>query len=277
MSPGHDSFVDASDSTSATVEFPDVVASFEALGFVRIGRLGRAVPGEIWRAAALYPRNRRDEFCAHLSVPPVVLRSPDATAFVTVSWWWGMPEVRLRTALLDGSVVETLRQWDQMPVPPRAHGRLYRRGDLRQEQLMLNAPEGGREVDLAQGDADQLWRSHRDRVESVAARRAATPVSHLTMGEAVALSNRLARHQRACVSAQKRRGLLVLGGIALIAAAALVGVFTFPFTGLLVLLGLEVAAVAVLLGFRRRIHAASLGRRYRSAGRPPLEPESTRP
>ncbi|RNM12415.1 hypothetical protein [Nocardioides pocheonensis] len=272
MTPGHDAFVDASDSASATVEFPDVVASFEALGFVRLGRLGRPVPGEIWRAAALYPRSRRDEFCAHLSVPPVVLRSPDATALVTVSWWWGMPEVRLRTALHDGSVVETLRQWDHTPVPPRAHGRLYRRGDLRQEQLMLNAPEGGREVDLAQGDADQLWRSHRDRVDAVAARRATSLVSHRTMGEAVVLSNRLARHQRACVSAQKRRGLLVLGSIALVAAAALVGVFTLPFTGLLVLLVLEVAVIAVLLGFRRRIYAGSLSRRYRTAGRPALEP-----
>jgi len=272
MRAGRPTFVDASESATATVEFPDVVAAFEELGFTRIGRLGRAAAGEVWRWAATYPRSHRDEFSAHLTVPPVVLRAPDGTAFVSVGWWWDMPDVRLRTALSDGAVVETLRRWDRAPVPPRAHTRIYRRGDLVQEQLLFNNPEGGRDVAVAEGSPAELWRAHRDHVATVSSARASGPLAHDTMVEAVALANRLARHQHACQAAQKRLGILVLLAIAVGAAAVLVGIFSLPTEGLLVLLVLELTALALVLAFGRRVFAASLRRRYRVPGRPPLAP-----
>src|SRR3954452_23210037 len=160
MTSRRETFTASPESTTAAVEHPDVVAGFEQLGFSRLGRLSRVAQDEVWRWAATYPRERRDELIAHLSLPPVVLGAPDGSAFITVGWWWGMPDVRLRTALSDGSVVETVRQWDQVPVPPRAHGRIYRLGDLQQEQLLLNTPAGGRSVALAQGAPADLWREH---------------------------------------------------------------------------------------------------------------------
>jgi hypothetical protein len=271
MRAGRDTFVDGSDSAPPTVEFPEVVDAFESVGFTRLGRLGRAASGEVWRWAATYPRDRRDEFAAHLTVPPVVLRAPDGSAFAGVGWWWGMPNVQLRTTLDDGSVVETLRRWDRAPVPPRAHGRIYRSGDLQQEQLLLHNPVGGRDVALADGPPADLWAAHQEHVARVADHRRATPVAHSSMAEAVALANRLARHQRACQQAQKRFGQIVLLAIVLVAVAVVVAITSLSPIGLLLLLVAELAAIGLVLALRRRIYAWSLRRRYRPSGRPALE------
>ena len=49
-----------------------------------------------------------------------MLAAPDASAFVGVDWFYGMPSVRLRSLLADGRLVETQRAWDRMPSQPLA-------------------------------------------------------------------------------------------------------------------------------------------------------------
>ena len=278
MSNQGDEFVDATSSDARPTPFPEVVAGFEALGFGVVGRIGRRRPEDLWREAAAYPKERRLEYCEQRAVPSVVLASPDGSAFVVVAWWWGMPDVRIRTALDDGSVVETLRAWDRDPVWPSGRRAIHRHGDLREEQLMFNVPDGGRVVTLAGGTATDLWEAHRRSVLRVSDERTGRPVAHSDVDSAVDLSNRLARHQVACRRNVIRRSLLwpVLAAALVVVVAAWTSppMVTFGLLlGTLAVLGLEIA-------FMKQLRGWALRRRYAPARRPPLEgvrPSGRRP
>jgi len=269
-----ETFVGEGGENADRIEFPDVVAAFEALGFVRVGRIGQADRGRLWREAAAYPKAVRTDYVTHRAVPAVVLAAADQSAFVVVSWWWDMPDVRIRTAMTDGSVLETLRTWERAPVPMRGYGRLYRDGDLHQEQLMTNAPEGGRKVSLAEGSPADLWSQHRERISQLRRDTGAQPVVHADVSAAAALSNRLAQHQVACHRAQVSRGRWILAAILGFGAAFIVAALVLPPTVDLLLLILVIIALVAVIGLRGRIRAGSFRRRYDAGRRPPLAPGS---
>jgi hypothetical protein len=271
MSRAQDIFVAAGEDLAQQIEFPEIVMAFEELGFVRVGRLRRSDPGGLWREAAVYPRPVRTDYVSHRAVPSVVLAAPDRSAFVTVTWWWGMPDVRIRTALTDGAVVETVRAWDRSPVPPRGHRRIYRDGDLRQEQLLANAPAGGRRMALASGEAPDLWTAHRRSVSEASVDTGADAALHEDMAGALALSNRLARHHVACHRAQVRRGLRILATLMLFGLAVILASVVLPPAATLLLLVMILLAIVLVIGFRRRIRALGFGWRYDAGRRPALE------
>lgn len=270
MSQPQDVFADAGDEVAEPIEFPEVVAAFEELGFVRLGRLRRSNPGSLWREAAAYPKAVRTDYVTHRAAPSVVLAAPDHSAFVTVTWWWGMPDVRLRTLLSDGSVVETVRAWDHVPVVPRGYGRVYRDGDLRQEQLLTHAPAGGRRMALAEGSSADLWSAHRQHVSATTTEPGTVAMDHDSMRDALVLSNRLARHHVACHRAQVRHGLSVLAAVLVPGVAAIAAALLLPPLADLVFLVVVVVALVLVIAFRRRIRAWSLRRRYDTRSRPAL-------
>lgn len=256
-------FQDVSADAPKDVHFPDVVQGFEALGHVRLGRLRRVVrPGGRDRVARAYPEEHRPVLLARSDVPPVVLAAPDASAFAMVDWWWGMPEVRLRTALTTGHVVETRRAWDWAPVWPRALAPAARHlcpaGEQRRSQAR------GRGVRLAAGDPAALWQAHLDHVEHYRRVHGGAPVPHRDLEQAAALSRRLAVHDLRTETRRAQLNLaLVLTWVALV---SLLLVLTAAAGGGVLLLVPAVVIGVMVLALRRL--TARL--RYWAVVRPPF-------
>jgi len=191
LTPG---FRDATADAPQQIHFPEVVGGFEALGFRRIGRLERVYPGGVEAAAGVFAEEHRESFREQKSVPMVVLASENSDAFVLVDWWWGMPDVRIRTPMLDGSVVETRRAWDRPPVVARAAERGASRWHMAEEQVISSAPAGGRSIALATGTPSDLWARHGERVAAWGHERGTRPAPCTDVRQAVELSHRLAVH-----------------------------------------------------------------------------------
>lgn len=186
-------FRDASLDAPTPMHFPDVVAAFEELGFRRIGRLERVYP-DVECAAAAYAVEHRALFRQNTSFPMVVLAAADDSAFVLVDSWWNEPEVRIRTPMTDGSVVETRRAWGDAPVLPVPLQRIRHKLDLAQEQILSSAPAGGRPVAAVGGTPVDIWAAHRQQIEFWVQARGTQPIACRNVEEAVALSQRLAAH-----------------------------------------------------------------------------------
>lgn len=216
-------FRDVTAEAPPLVHFPGYVREFEENGFVALGRMPRVItPGGHGRATRAYARRHRATFLAMTAVPPVVLAVPDQSAFVLVDWWWGMPEVRLRTLLSTGVVVETRRAWDAAPVWRRDVQRGPRHLVLAEEQRLADAP--GRSVDVVVGEPTVLWQVHRARVASYVQLYGGQPVVHQHMDQALALSRRLAAHD---LQVERRRAAVTLGvavAYIVVLVLALVGV-----------------------------------------------------
>jgi len=251
LTPG---FRDATADAPPRIHFPEVVEGFEALGFRRIGRLERVYPGGVEAAAGVFAEEHRETFHEQKSVPMVVLASENGDAFVLVDWWWGMPDVRIRTPMLDGSVVETRRAWDRPPLVAKAAQRGASRLDLSREQVISSAPTGGRTIALATGSPADLWARHADRVTTWARDRNTQPAPCLDLEQAIELSRRLSVHdvrvvQRIC---RIQRSALWL----LFAPPLLVLLWTWfgdplPWTGVaVILLGLVLWVMVAAIGCR---------------------------
>lgn len=252
LTPG---FRDATADAPRRIHFPEVVEGFEALGFRRIGRLERVYPGGVEAAAGVFAEEHREAFREQKSVPMVVLASENGDAFVLVDWWWGMPDVRIRTPMLDGSVVETRRAWDRPPVVARAAERAASRWNMAEEQVISSAPTGGRSVALATGTPADLWARHRERVAALGHERGTRPAPCVDLRQAVELSRRLSVHdlrvvQRIC---RIQRSALSL----LFAPPLLVLLWTW-FSDPLTRTGMTV----ILLGLVLWVMVASIGCRY---------------
>jgi hypothetical protein len=210
------SFRDATGQAADLVHFPEVVEAFEALGFRRLGRLERVYPEGLDRAADSYAEEHRPVFQQHKAVPMTVLVAGDGTALVLVDWWWGMPDVRIRTAMADGSVVETRRAWDHAPVLPQSLARIQSQLDLAGEQTLGSVPARGREVALVTGAPAELWAAHRQRAGEWAHARATQPALFSHMEQAADLSARIAHHDARVIGRIRRVQLAVLAVVYLV-------------------------------------------------------------
>lgn len=185
-------FRDVTDYVPAEMHFPDLVRGFEDLGFVRLGRMARvSVPG-LHVQAKHYPEPHRRTFIEMKTIPLTVLAAPDGSAFVLVDWWWGMPEVRVRTALTTGAVVETRRTWDAPPVWPSIEAKVSKTYVLHEEQCQWAAR--GRDIRVAGGGPAELWHAHQVHVAAYLATHHGMPDAHREMPQAVKLSDRVAIH-----------------------------------------------------------------------------------
>jgi hypothetical protein len=262
-------FRDATSDTADHVHFPEVVEAFEALGFGRLGRLERVYPEGLEHAADSYAEEHRPVFQRHKAVPMTVLTAEDGTALVLVDWWWGMPDVRIRTAMADGSVVETRRAWDHAPVLPQSLARIQASLDLTGEQTLGSVPGGGREVALATGTPAELWAAHRQRATAWAQAHGTVPALFSRMEQAAGLSARIAAHDARVMQRIRRVQLAVLAVVYLVPLLVLLGaVFGGPMSWtavavILVGLGLWVVVSAVVCRRLARV-------RYLQSVRPAL-------
>ncbi len=179
-------YLDASDSPDERIDYPEYVRGFEQLGFDIIGRI-IAVPTEgTNEELASGFGDRASEFLEHMTIPTPVLRAPDRSAFVEVSWFWESPSIRIRTTLDDGSLVETLRRWE-VPPPTGPMSGYWRTADIDVTMTRQNNPAGGRSVEvIAECDPAEQWKHHRDHVARYAAQRNARPIDHWDLEGSIA-------------------------------------------------------------------------------------------
>jgi hypothetical protein len=162
--------------------YPEIVAGFEALGFRRIGGLqSDLTEAQLDDLFADYEPRVQAEMRRASARAEAVLSAPDGAAFVGIEWFYGMPSVRLRSALEDRRLVETQRAWDRLPDRPLSLAKYARHFRLRPEQ---DKSARGRLVTLvATDDPAVLWSAHRDAVGLAGS----APVEHQTIEQAQAL------------------------------------------------------------------------------------------
>lgn len=187
-------FVDATDDPDKRVPYPDYVEEFESIGFTQVGRI-KAAPtsGTLEDVAAQYG-DLADEFLEYTSMPTPILRSPDKSAFVEVSWFWESPSIRLRTRLDDGSLVETLRRWDNPP-PAGAMAPYWEETDIDQEMSRMYSSSEGRSVVIVPDcRPDEQWERHREHVSAYSGQRRAQPIVHGDLETAIEVIDEAFRH-----------------------------------------------------------------------------------
>lgn len=187
-------FRDVTDYAPSAVHFPDCVRAFEDLGFVRLGRMAIVRVPAMDAVARFFPKPHRNELVQMKAIPPTVLASADGSSFVLVDWWWGMPEVRLRTVLTTGGIVETRRSWDVPPVWLSSEKKLAQSLVLSDEQC--RSAGRGRDIQVATGDPAVLWRAHQMHVNAYLEEHDGKPIAHREMAQALNMSTRLCIHDR---------------------------------------------------------------------------------
>lgn len=222
------------------VAYPELVQSFRDLGLLAAG-------------------------CVALDEQPVpVLISPDSTVTVEVSELHGSPSVRMRTVLVNGALVETLRRWDAVPPWPTSLRRARRHVRLEEEMTRTSTLPGGRSVEIADGPPDQLLAAHAAHVARMVAHYAAEPYPLESMDDVVTMQNIALAH----ADAVEGRAVGILLGSSVAVGLVVLGLVVLGFVrDLPVLWAVALAAaVASYLGFFRALVAL----RYSPGIRPPL-------
>jgi hypothetical protein len=237
--------IDVTAQAPEQIPFPEVVANLEELGFVRLCRIQRVGNAAPEAAALAFREQHRELFLAHKRVPALALISPDRNTVVLVDWWWDLPEVRMRSVLADGSLVETWRAWERMPVLPR---RLERARGLvaSAEQRLLSAPRGGRSIDVCAGSAAEQWAMHQGRQRDWAAFRGSAVLPLATIADVLALGERVLTHDRRTIKRIGLRARLVVGAFAVALGLAVAFVAAGNAAGLLVACLVATVAAVVL-------------------------------
>jgi hypothetical protein len=166
--------------------------AFQTLGFRSVGRINDVTP-------KMQPTNILGE-------PTPVLAASDESAFLVVGSLWGRSSVRITTALSTGAIVETRRILDHEPggASPKLE-RVDRYHDPVREQTLSHTPGSGRSIELAEGDASELWAAHREHVRRWTAKNGGGPIAHCEMRQMVSLLNLLFAHDLKVVKRLRNR------------------------------------------------------------------------
>ncbi len=169
------------------------------MGFAQVGRiLAEPTRGTHDDTAAEYSHEQREKYLAHCDVPTPILRAPDRSAFVDVSWFWDAPSVRIRSELTDGSAVETYRLWENPPGLPIELAKYWRRLDISKDMTKSGTPQRGRSIEIvATRDSAAQWRHHQAHVARYAAERHAEVGPLGGIEHALDLTRRIFRHDAA--------------------------------------------------------------------------------
>jgi hypothetical protein len=214
---------DATDDPDQRVAYPEVVAGFVDLGFKQVGRLAAEPIGGIESLIAGYDREDARRFLEMAPIPTPVLTSPDATAFVEVSWFWESPSIRIRSLLEDGSLVETLRLWDHPPGLPRLLQTPWQDMDLYREMTRASTPDGGRSIQVVpDAGPSEMWQAHQRHLGWLSGRRGSGPIRHDSMEQVISLTRMAFEHDYRLASRARN---LMLAGLALYSLAAAIVVF----------------------------------------------------
>lgn len=198
-------YQDATDHPDQRVDYPEIVCGFEDIGFSSVGRI-LAVPsdGTLEDLGAGWD-DRSAIFMEHATIPTPILRAPDRSTFVEVSWFWDSPAVRLRTTLQDGSLVETLRRWEV--APQRMQGEATKPVNIDHTMTACHNPLGGRSVSVLAGSTpEQLWQHHQEHVARYSVSRRSFPTDHGDLDAAITQIRAAFEHNRAVM--QHSAGLL---------------------------------------------------------------------
>lgn len=170
-----------------------------------------------------YDGDARAQLLAQLGRPCPVLASADGTTLASVSDLFGMPSVRMRTFLADGSLVETERRWSGLPPWPGRMAPFRRFTSVEREMARCVAP--GRTLLISTDAPAGQLEEHRRQVARVSAARGAAPVPYAGMDGVAAGWNAAFAHEQAVV---RRTDLAV--GAALVVVMVLV-LFALDSTG----------------------------------------------
>jgi hypothetical protein len=166
------------------VPLPGLDEDFGSLGFRRVGRITNDATPE-----------RR-----------MVLSASDESAFLVVGSLRGVPSVRITTALSTGAVVETRTIFDHQPTAQLINPeRVDKYRDPVREQTLSHTPGSGRSIELAGGDASELWAAHREHVRRWTAKNGGGPIAHCEMRQMVSLLNLLFAHDLKVVKRLRHR------------------------------------------------------------------------
>jgi hypothetical protein len=191
--------IDATDFADDRVDYPEIVDEFLSMGFTQVGRvILQPTVGTLEDMAADYPGEQKEKMLAHGDVPTPILRAPNGSAFVDVSWFWDSPSVRIRTELADGSVVETNRRWENPPGLPEQLATYWKRIDIDRDMTKRSVPRAGRSIEIA-ATQDSLvqWHQHQEHVKRYATQRKTTIVGLDDIGQSLDMAQRLFRHDAA--------------------------------------------------------------------------------
>jgi hypothetical protein len=167
---------------------PDVVRALTDAGLLPAGCLvfDDGSDGALAWADA-YDDDTNAYFLQQHERPAPVLATADSTTVVEVSDMHGAPSVRCRSVLSDGTLVETLLRWPEVPPWPRRMEKARFLSDVEVE--MTRQAARGRVVTVADGGPETVLDQHL-KVLAVAERlREAEPLELTTMDEVVSLWN----------------------------------------------------------------------------------------
>lgn len=243
--------------------YPELVQAYRDLGLLAGGCvvLDSGEHG-IGPLAAQFDIETERSFLFEDERPVPILMSPDSTVTVEVSEFFGGPSVRMRTVLVNGALVETLRRWDAVPPWPTSLERARRHVRVEHEMTRASTLPGGRSIEIADGLPDQLLAAHQDHVARMVAHYGAEPYALESMDDVIALQNIAFAH----ADAVEGRAVGILLGSTVAVGLMILGLVVLGFAAELpVLWAVAVgAAVAAYLGFFRALVAL----RYWSGIRP---------
>ncbi|UFN43626.1 hypothetical protein [Nocardioides okcheonensis] len=246
--------VDATETEHRPGPLPSVVDALQERGFVVIGRLATlsTVAG---RDDRLYDRTERHRLATwHARPAATLVVAGDGSAFATVDTFGDAAVLRLRTALADGSLVETVGVAPEGALLPRT------RVDALGGFVLGEAR--GRSVRLVRTAAVvEVLERHAQHVAEVGGDRGSEPVAHRDRDQAVRLWRRAARHDTACSAWRSRRSRRLflgvwLGTVAVVLLAWLALLVRWrvesPAAGVALVLALVVAVSPLVLLAARR-------------------------
>jgi hypothetical protein len=194
---------------------PDVVLALTRAGLLPAGCLvfDDGSDGALaW--ADSYDAETNAYFLQQHERPAPVLATPDGTTLVEVSDMHGAPSVRCRSVLSDGTLVETLLRWPEVPPWPR---RLEKARFLTNVEVeMTRQAARGRGVTVADGGPEEVLAQHLTSLALAEQVHGAEPLELTTMDEVVSVWNAALAHGQ-----QVERANLLMTGFTQMGAFAL--------------------------------------------------------
>ncbi|NCG20537.1 MAG: hypothetical protein GWP91_16130 [Rhodobacterales bacterium] len=176
----------------ARAPLPELAPRFEAIGFVRVGLVKSEAP-EITHIAELYEEPDRSWFIRNSKLPSTVMHSPTQDTFLDYSpWYGGEPSMRLRSFLADGSLCETVRAIERIPI--HVQQAWFGETGLRR-QMRGHVPSGGRSKRRVHTmEPSELWDAHQRHLADFSAFRDAAPAVHHSIEDYIALAGQSIDH-----------------------------------------------------------------------------------
>jgi len=208
--------------------FPEIIDTLLDLGFKRAAIAAVTVEDPV-AVSQHYKEPDRTWFAESANRPTTLLHSPDRDAFAELSGWFGdSPSLRFRSVLDDGSVVETVRQWERLPILNRELNEWGDQQSVKSRQTRGHSPSRGRSKRaIIEGDPGKLWEIHKTHLKEIEGRRGAKAIPHGSFDDWLKLSKMVFAHDTATARQASMMTPPLMGaiGIGFVAAMPLMLLF----------------------------------------------------